>query len=216
VLGRIHDAEQISRSAVVGSNAPSTLPPHEQRNLNFLATGDAGLAQRLLAAADKHEADWVVYVPVNCPFVDPVLIDLLVSKARRSADCDYVGYYSPSGGSRRSNQLGLAAEVCHVDALRRLRRLAESDELFDPDASLIERLQAAPGEFHLQLVPLPEALDREDLRFVVADESDWQHADLLSEAVLDENTEWQPLATLVASHPQICRDMQNRNRVCPR
>jgi spore coat polysaccharide biosynthesis protein SpsF (cytidylyltransferase family) len=216
VLGRIHDAEQVSCTAVVGGCPPPGFLSHDRQKFNFLDTGQMGIAQRLLMAAEKHRADWVVYVPVNRPFVDPVLIDLLVAKARRCRDCDYVGYYSQLGGWRRMNQLGLAAEVCHIDALRRLRRVREPDASLDPDAPLVDLLQSARGDFQLQFVPVPAAVDREDLRFVVSDESDWHQADLLNDAVMDDETQWQPLATLVSSHPELCHDMRSRNRVIPR
>ena len=101
-----------------------------------------------------------------------------------------------------STTLGLTGEACHADTLRRLRRNA--DRLPAADGGCIASwLDSAPGAYHLKFIPVPSALDRNDLRFAVEDELDWDDAELLCETVSDEDSQWQELTQLVISNDDL-------------
>ena len=55
------------------------------------------------------------------------------------------------------------------------------------------------------------ALDRDDLRFAVVDESDWDDAELLCETVHDGDSQWQELTKLVISNNDLRESMATRN-----
>ena len=161
---------------------------------------------------DRTTADWIVVVPANRPFVDPTLIDQLLSRATKTSECDYVGYASAGGDWQLPNQLGLAGEACHADTLRRLRRNA--DRLpSDDSGSIASWLEHAPGAYHLKFVPIPNELDRADLRFAVEDESDWDDAQMLCETVAEHDTEWQRVAQLVLANKDLRESMASRNEL---
>ena len=108
------------------------------------------------------------------------------------------------------DHLGLAGEVCHADTLRRLRRNA--DRLSADDGGCIASwLDNAPGAYHLKFIPVPRQLDRDDLRFSIVDESDWDDAELLCETVGGADFQWQELTQLVIANHHLREAMATRN-----
>ena len=208
---RVTECELIDAVYVVGSSVPSSLlnggiPGVESMNLPSMHT-----CERLAMAADAADTDWVVYLPANRPFVDAVLVDQLVSAASRAGDCDYVGYGSEAGDCTRMQQLGLAGEVCHIDTLRRLRRNADRLSSDSQRGMIANWFGSAPGAYHLKFIPLPRALDRDDLRFAVEDETDWDDVELLCETVSDDDSQWDQLTQLVSSNNDLRKSMESRN-----
>lgn len=208
---RLSECALIDDVFIVGSNVPSTLLTSGIAGINSLSFQSMHVCERLCAAADVSDAEWIVFMPANRPFVDATLVDQLVAKARRTRECDYVGYASADAGNwRRMDHLGLAGEVCHVDALRRLRRSV--DRLSDEQCGSIACwLESATGPYHLKFIPVPRALDRADLRFAVQDESDWDDVELLCETVNDQDSQWQDLAQLVIPNDDLRESMATRN-----
>jgi len=208
---RITECQLIDSVCVVGSNVPPSLlnggiPGVESMNMPTMHA-----CERLAIAGDNGNAQWVVCLPANRPFVDAVLIDQLVTAATRAGECDYVGYGTDSGDCSRMEHLGLAGEVCHIDTLRRLRRNADRLPADCERGVIANWLGAAPGAYHLKFIPLPTALDRDDLRFAVEDETDWDDVELLCETVAESDSQWDQLTQLVATHDELRRSMESRN-----
>ncbi len=207
---RLSECALIDQVFIVGSNVPASLLTSGIAGVKSMNLPTSHVCERLCAAADVSEADWVVSLPANRPFIDATLVDQLVAKAIKTTECDYVGYASDEGDWRRMDHLGLAGEACHADTLRRLRRNA--DRLpSDDSGSIASWLENAPGAYHLKFIPVPTALDRHDLRFAVEDESDWDDAELLCETVNDCDSQWQDLAQLVISNDDLRESMAIRN-----
>ena len=207
---RLSDCAQIDRVFIVGSNIPSALLTSGCLGVTTINVPSKHAVERLCAAAEKSGADWVLVLPANRPFVDATLVDQLLAKARRFNDCDYVGYASTNGDWRRMDHLGLSGEACHVDTLRRLR--SNVDRLpADQGGSVASWLEDAQGAYHLRFIPVPPELDRDDLRFAVEDEHDWDQAQLLCETVPYEDSQWQQLTQLVLSNQDLRKSMATRN-----
>jgi spore coat polysaccharide biosynthesis protein SpsF (cytidylyltransferase family) len=207
---RLSECAQIDQVFVVGSNVPSSLLTSGIAGVRSLNLPSCHVCERLSAAVDQSGAEWVVVVPANRPFVDATLIDQLLSRARQLGDCDYIGYSSCAGDWRRMDQLGLAGEACHADTLRRLRR--NSDRLPQEQCqSIASWLRDAPGAYHLKFIPVPSELDRDDLRFAVEDESDWDDAQLLCETLREEDSQWQQLTQLLMGNDRLRESMATRN-----
>jgi spore coat polysaccharide biosynthesis protein SpsF (cytidylyltransferase family) len=207
---RLSECARVDQIFVTGSNIPSSFLISGLAGIELMNFPSVHVCQRLAAAADQAEAEWVVYVPANRPFVDPTLIDQLLARVAQTNECDYIAYGSPDGNWRRMDDLGLAGEVCHADTLRRLRRNA--DRLPEPSCgSFASWLEHAPGAYHLKYVPVPAELDRCDLRFAVSNETDWDDAELLCETVTGEDSPWQELTQLVKGNELMRESMATRN-----
>lgn len=207
---RLSECALVDQVFIVGSNIPSSLLTSGIAGVQSMNLPSTHACERLCIAADSCSAEWVVYVPANRPFVDATLVDQLLAKATKTNECDYVGYASDQGDVRRMDHLGLTGEVCHADTLRRLRRNA--DRIRQAETSSIAGwLENAPGAYHLKFIPVPSALDRDDLRFAVEDELDWDDVELLCETVCDEDSQWQQLTQLVLSNDDLRESMATRN-----
>jgi spore coat polysaccharide biosynthesis protein SpsF (cytidylyltransferase family) len=207
---RLSECTLVDQVFITGSNIPATLLTSGISGVQSINFASNHVCERLCTAADRSGAEWVVYVPANRPFIDSTLVDGLLAKAGRSSECDYVGYGSDAGDPRRLDRLGLTGEVCHADTLRRLRRNADRIPIAD-GGSIASWLDSAPGAYHLKFIPVPSALDRDDLRFTVEDELDWDDAELLCETVSDEDSQWQELTQLVIANDHLRESMATRN-----
>lgn len=222
---RLSEAACIDGVIVTGNQIPMPTLTCGVAGIEILDLPHSHLCDRLAAAADRCSAEWVVYVPGNRPFVDPVLIDSLVKRCIQTDDqVDYVGFCGTNGDWDRIRHLGVAGEVCHSDTLRRLRRnldrivLPKANGLTSPqiqshDVALADWLDAAPGQYAMQWVPIPAALDHQDFRFTIEDESDWEWAELFADYLCDDHTEWQMLAELVRDNQTLRGAMADRNRI---
>jgi len=195
VVRRVTECQQLDGVAVVlGAGAetaalaglvPSNVPLH--------ISDRADLLGRLASAAEAFQADAVVRVCAQHPFVDPVLIDRLVVTADAHPQCDYVGFCLQNGRPANLSALGLFGEWCRSQALWR----ADAEA-----ASPIDREQATrylwshPEIFPLRFIPLPHELQREDLRLALNDDEAWEHALTIYDAVGHEDVNWRRIAGL--------------------
>lgn len=211
IARRISESAMVKNVVVTGVGVPSTILTAGIPGALVLNQPHTHVIERLAFAADRTGSDWVVFLPGNRPFVDPVLIDRLLGEAKRHNECDYVGFFSTGGGWQRMQRLGLAGEICHADALRRLRRNIDRLSYCGEETSLSSYFQDAPGTYQMRFIPVPAELDRSDLRFSVETESDWDDIQMLSESIDSDDTHWQRLATIVLGNPTLRAAMEGRN-----
>jgi spore coat polysaccharide biosynthesis protein SpsF (cytidylyltransferase family) len=157
----------------------------------------------------------IVMLRLDCPLVDPCLLDRLVNAVREEPWVDYATFHSVRDSvddrlrALLQTQLGLFVEYFSVEALRklddRLTNRAERDR-FEGQVS------AYSDDFKLRLLALPTALDRGDLRFSLRHQDDWAHAEQIVEALGDERLEWQRLVDLLQRQPEWRDRMASLNR----
>lgn len=133
---------------------------------------------RSIEVAKAVQANWLVLVQNNCPFVDPILVDRLVAAAWATPTSDMISFISPTCPTRSLGSLGLVAEVCRRRALRRLAGRTDAND----DREVTQLIHSMPELFHARCLPLPAALDRDGLRWALETEDDWQKAHLLLDA----------------------------------
>lgn len=208
MVRRVGDSALVKDIVISGEQLPASILTAGIPGAHVLDLPHTHVIERLAAAADRTDADWVVFLPGNRPFVDPVLIDRLLSEAGRATDCDYVGFFSPRGGWQRMQHLGLAGEICHADALRRLRRNLDRIHTSNDNLNLSAWFQDAPGVYQMRFIAVPTELDRNDLRFAIENERDWDNAQLLCDSIASDETQWQPLADIALANADLRASMQ--------
>jgi spore coat polysaccharide biosynthesis protein SpsF len=164
---------------------------------------------RFVAAAQQAGAQAVVRVCAHHPFVDPVLVDRLVTTADAHPGCDYIGYCRSDGRPAILSQVGLLAEWCSARALvqadREATRPADRDQV-------TPYVYGHPELFGVRLMSLPPELDRDDLRLKVDLEEDWEHAQVIYDALGTSEWDWQRVADLLDHQPALRRRMAALNR----
>jgi spore coat polysaccharide biosynthesis protein SpsF len=118
---------------------------------------------RYLSAALRLQADHLVRLTCDNPFVDRVLINRLV-RGHVGAGADYSSYHL-----RGPFPLGLAVEAVSVAALRKARGLAgEPHEKEHVTSGLYSR----PGQFRIHAEEPPSVMRRADLRLTIDTKED--------------------------------------------
>lgn len=161
---------------------------------------------RLAELCDAHRPDAIVRVCVDAPFVDPQLIDQLISTAA-GGGCDYATYCSRDGLSAIQAELGMVAEWTTADAVM------QANQSVGDLASRIgctRAIWSRPDLFRLRFLPLPSALDREDLRLTVTCEEDWEQVHQIYEALGRDELDWQRIAGLLQDQPEMRRRMAGK------
>ena len=164
------------------------------------------------AALERFQARAMVRLCAVNPFIDPVLIDRLVSTADAHPACDYISYCSASGRPAILTQLGFFAEWCSAAALQRADREARRPA---DRQQVTAYLYGHPELFNVRLLPLPEGLDRDDLRLKIDFEEDWEHAQVILEALGSDEWDWQRMADLLDTQPALRERMARLNRTAP-
>ncbi len=146
---------------------------------------------RCIEVAKLAQANWIVLVQNNCPFVDPILVDRLVAAAWATPTSDMISFVSPTRPTSSLRSLGLVAEVCRRRALRRLAGRTDANDQRD----VAQLIHSMPELFHSRCLPLPAALDRAELRWALETEDDWDKAHMLLDAQ-SENIDYRELANM--------------------
>jgi spore coat polysaccharide biosynthesis protein SpsF len=174
----------------------------------FASSGRDDLA-RLRECLDSFSSEAMVRVQLDSPLIDPCLIDRLVIAGDRDPTIDYATFCSGSGAPTGHSSLGLSAEYFSTSAIRRVDRGARtSRERRDFTRYVLRR----PAHFSIRLLPLPEPLDRDDLRLSLRHQDDWDHAEQIVEALGDDGLEWPRIARLLEQQPGLRERMAVMNR----
>jgi spore coat polysaccharide biosynthesis protein SpsF len=196
VIVVLFDADRCALSRLV----PSDVPIYAARQPDLLGC--------LAAALAEYPCEAAVRIGAACPFVDPLLIDRLVTAAERHGPVDYAGYCSRDGRPAILSPAGVYAEWFRSEALRRAAQSA-SDPLDREQPT--RYLYSHPEKFRIHLLPMPEQIDRDDVRLRIDLEEDFDHAVAIVEA-LGHDVDYHRLANLLHHQPALRSRMAAINR----
>ena len=177
VTGPTHYRELISQSGLC--------------NARWMPSALSTPGQRAKELADRLGADWIVFSSPLCPFMDPMLLDRLISRGWANPTTDFVGFVSPNRPAFSLQSLGLVGEMCSANAIAKMER----ENLLIETCDVPDVIRRNPALFQTKLIPLPEGLTHSSLRFEMKSEDDWDRAHSFLEAAGDDLS-WQRLAQL--------------------
>jgi spore coat polysaccharide biosynthesis protein SpsF (cytidylyltransferase family) len=169
-----------------------------------MPSGSSTPLSRCIEVAKSVQANWIVLVQNNCPFVDPILVDRLVAAAWATPTSDMISFVSSTRPMSCLRSLGLVAEVCRRRALRRLAGRTDAND----QREVTQLIHSMPELFHARCLPLPAAVDREGLRWALETEDDWEKAHMLIDSHSD-SIDYRELAD-IAIHCDTSRLRVNR------
>ena len=217
VVRRVSESQLLDGVLVILDDEPAQrdaarlLPPHVKQATR---RGSDPLAS-LATAAREAQADAIVHVDVNQPFIDPEFIDRLVTtagqvtSAGQAQGIDYISYCRRDGRPAMLSQIGVLGQWCRVESIERAHREAtDASDRQDPLAFV----RRHPELFPMRLIPVPAALDREDMRLVIDGEEDWERTELILDALGADRLDWQRITGLLEQQPKIRERMALLNR----
>lgn len=194
VVRRMTDCQQLDGVVVVLGAADAALAELAPSNVPLHISDRPDALGRVASAADAFQADAIVRIGAEHPFVDPVLLDRLATTAAAHPRCDYIGFCSQHG---RSN-LGMFGDWCRTESLWRADREATSAADRDQPTRF---LWTHPELYSLRFIPLPGELEREGMRLASGCEEAWEHALTIHDALGHDDVNWRHIAGLLSGLP---------------
>jgi spore coat polysaccharide biosynthesis protein SpsF (cytidylyltransferase family) len=189
---RLAGSSLLDTIVITGSTAYSSfIEALDIEPARWISSESSTPLRRCIDVARLVQANWVVLVQNNCPFVDPILVDRLVAAAWATPTSDMISFVSSTRPTSSLRSLGLVAEVCRRRALRRLSGRTDANDQRD----VTQLIHSMPELFHARCLPLPTALDREGLHWALETEDDWDKAHMLLDSQ-SESIDYRELANL--------------------
>ena len=196
VLRRLSDAHHLDHLVVVADREVSTQLPV---NVDVYCNPGDPLA-RLTAAAEAFDADLIVRVRLVHPLIDPELIERLIQTAKSHEQVDYTTYRLDDGRPAVLSPLGVVAELCRARALKAANQKATLPaDRQDPTRFIYSH----PELFQMRLIPLPASLNRPDFRLAISSQDDWEHMDVIMDALGQDDLDWRRISQLLEQQPAI-------------
>lgn len=213
IVRRVTESTRLSGVIVLARDVPEhqRLIKLVPRDVPVLVRSEPTALERLMRALEVYQAEHVVRVRGDNPFVDPVLIDRLVNAAEAAGNCDYACFCSRDGKPAIGSPVGMFAEWFRTGAVRQLARLPLEQAHRD---DITEGFVRHAGKFHLTLIPAPPELDREDVRLRLDSEEDYDNAEVIFDALGPERLDWRGIANLLHHQPHLRLKMAHLNRIC--
>jgi len=203
IIRKMTDCQQLDGVLVVTNDAAHNRIIERLVPLDipvFMTNETQDALDRLVDILEEYPTKALVRVCCDYPFLDPVLVDRLVTDAEVHSECDYVTYCLRDGRPAVLSSLGLYVEWFRADALRRASREARYPEHRE-DASYY--LRSHPEAFTLRMLPAPPVFDRPDMCLSLASEDDWEQMLTIFEVLGPDGLEWQRIADLLDRHPTL-------------
>lgn len=196
IVRRLTDSQRLDRVLVVAgkdfANGPlaDLVPP----DVSVYLSDRPDSLGRLVCALEATGARAVVKIEADHPFVDPILIDRLVTTAGSHPQCDYIGFCFRDGRPVIHSPLGTFAEWFRADALRRADREARTTQERD---EVTRFFCSRPERFRLRFIPVPVALENDNVRLSVDDHESWEHAQTIYDWMGPEGLDWRSIAQVL-------------------
>ena len=209
VVRRATDATRLDTIIVMTDVAEAdALREYVPRDVPVDAHASNDWLGRFAACAAAYRADGVVAIDAGNPFLDPALVDRLVTEAELALDCDCLRYRWPGGDARPPLFGGPFAEWYRATALERAAAGASRPR----DRQQPSRFLHQQADWcQTRRLPLPAGLDQHDVRLTLDFEEDWEHAEQIFDALGHEAMEWQQLVGLLRQQPHLRARMARLN-----
>ena len=212
VVRRVTESQRLDGVVVAVGDGPAgahvrrLVPP----DIPVFSGHSHDVLRRVRDVVAEYQTENIVRVCAENLFVDPVLIDRLITTAEAFTDLEYAGYCLRDGTPAILSPLGVFAEWMSVRALRRAARRASGPA---DRRNFTRFIYSHPEMFQIRLIPVPSALDRDDVRLRIDSDEDFEHTREIYEALGPEKLDWQGIAGFLYHQPRLRRRMAHLNRV---
>ena len=156
----------------------------EKYGVKFFAGSEDNVLERFIQAAQAYDLDAIVRVCSDNPFLELKYLNSLLTLFNEKKEFDYCSFKTAKGLPVIKSHLGLFAEIVSVSALQKTITVTNDMFYFEHVTNYI---YGNPKIFNVKLINAPKlVLNREDLRFTVDNESDFENMKILyGKAVLN-------------------------------
>ncbi|TBN55968.1 acylneuraminate cytidylyltransferase [Glaciihabitans arcticus] len=202
VLERLSRSSQLDEIVVATTDQPADVAVAaavEAAGFRVIRGAQYDVLERYLqAVSDRDDADVVVRVTADCPFIDPDIVDRVIA-FRTEGDLDFAANRLPPPHAR-TYPVGLDVEVATVVALRRAGAEATAPHHRE---HVMPYLYESGDRFRFGVVQLDE--DLSGYRWTVDTPEDLAAARAIAELVGPEPFGWRDVLEVARMHPEIAR-----------
>lgn len=161
------------------TNPADTLLTEEanKAGVDILFGSEENVMDRMLAAANKYNADWVVRVTGDNPLTDPNHISKLIDYAL-SNNLDFA--------SSKNLPSGTGAEAIRVKSLDIISHLAEQPELSEYMTWFLDN----PSNLSIGNLPIEDKLKRRDIRLTMDHQADYELVKIIVDQLSTSNPDF--------------------------
>lgn len=149
----------------------------KENNISFFRGYLNNIAKRFLGASQKFNADMIVRITGDCPFVSYELVDLLIDSHLKT-NADYSGFETGK------LPVGVGSEVFSVKALK---RLVQFDMDFDYSEYMTFYFKNNPQVFSISIVSVPNEFQYPEYRLTFDYKEDLKMFNQLSLKIKEKN-----------------------------
>ncbi|MCL2625044.1 MAG: NTP transferase domain-containing protein [Planctomycetaceae bacterium] len=147
---------------------------------------------------ESFQTERCVYIGLDWPLIDSLLIDRLIIAAESNPSGQYAAFEFENDPCR-GRPHGMFAEWYDVKALHRANRKAVDPIHREyPGLYFLERVEKEA----LTLIPAPHPFDEHGLCPPLESEADWENITMIFESIDADNIHWQHIAELLLSLPE--------------
>ncbi|MCL2346936.1 MAG: NTP transferase domain-containing protein [Planctomycetaceae bacterium] len=213
VARQMTDSERLDGVIVVTDDSEENMFVKQRTPLDIpvFAVGPGGDTLKAVALAlEAFPAEHCVFIGLDWPLIDSSLVDRLILAAESNPLGEYAAFhFENSACSIKGRPTGMFAEWYDVRALHRANRKA-GDPMYReyPGMYFIEQ---SPKNT-LTLIPAPKQFDRDDIRWTIENEDDWENVVALFESIDADNIQWPRIAETLLHQPHLQAGMKRHGK----
>jgi len=209
---RATDTTQLDRVVILGSSSNfDAVRDMAPNNVEVIAPEGDDVLTRLRRLTERCDTASLVYMRLSSPLVDLALVDRLATTGKEHPECDYVTYSSGKDVFSSLTNSGLLAEWVRTSAIQNADQLAAKQAERNSPLSFIRQ---HPEHFVQRLLALPMGIQA-DTRLTVNCQEDWEHIQMIFDALGDDNLNVSRITTLLQQHPHLRQRMATLNQTHP-
>jgi spore coat polysaccharide biosynthesis protein SpsF len=170
----------------------------------------ADALSRFAKMLEQYPAEGVVRIRGDNLFIDPGVVDRLITTVESHPHCDCASYGSHSGEPMVLSPSNVYAEWFRSASLQKANRLAKAQ---DDREHVTRYFYTHPEQFELCWIPAPIGINREDVRLAVDVEEDWDHALAIYDALGPDHFDLHRITELLNHQPTLRSRMTALNRM---
>jgi spore coat polysaccharide biosynthesis protein SpsF len=145
----------------------------DKYDIMFFAGSEDNVLERFVQAGKAYKLDNIIRICSDNPFLETKYLDILLARLEEKKEFDYCSFKTSKGLPVIKSHLGLFVEIVSTSALE--KALNETNDSFYFE-HVTNYIYVNPEMFKVVLIDAPELVfEREDLRFTVDNESDFEN-----------------------------------------
>jgi len=212
VARQMTDTERLDGVIVVTNESEENMFVRQMTPLDVpvFAADTCDTLKAIALSLEAFPAEHCVFIGLDWPLIDSHLVDRLILAAESNPAGEYAAFhFENSACSIKGRPTGMFAEWYNVRSLHRANRKA-SDTMYReyPGMYFIEQ---SPKNV-LTLIPAPKQFDRDDIRWTIENEDDWENVVTLFESIDADNIQWPRIAENLLHHSHIQSGMKRHSK----